>query len=95
MIRWLLLAALTLLASCKTISPCDFSLKEDGWEPVDNVPQELLQMTPFKKFWYTNADGEFLVCPNRSSKYVCGGTYEVYVRTENGYRQEDFIVCMT
>ena len=95
MTRFLLLTALTLLVGCKTTSYCDFSLREDGWQPTDKVPQQVLQISSFDRFWYTNTEGEYLVCPKRSSEYVCGGFHMVYVPSPEGYRQGDAFVCMT
>ena len=95
MIRFIALMLLTLLAGCKTTSYCAFSLREDGWKPTKHPPAELQETSPFKKFWYTNVHGDYLVCPKRSSEYTCGGSYMLYVRTRDGYLQEDVIVCTT
>ena len=93
--RLLLLTTLTLLVGCKTTTYCDFSLQEDGWEPTEKVPPQILQISSLDRFWYVNAKGEYLVCPPRASKYVCDGFHLFYLPTPEGYRQGDVIVCTT
>ena len=94
MTRFLLVVALSLLAGCKTNSYCHIELKEDGWIPTDSVPRQVLHYASFDRFWYTNAKGDHLLCPKRSSEYVCGGGFVLYVHTPEGYSR-DVIACTT
>jgi len=77
------------------MSVCSYRLIDDGWEPTDSRPTEILELEKASYHWYSNDRAEILVCPNVDASNVCGGIYTVYEKSELGYQLIDEIVCIT
>lgn len=73
---------------------CDFRLDKEEWSLVPRESNaQIIPIESGASTWYLNAKGDYLICYNSVSDYVCGGTYETFdVNPGKGYIR-DFIVC--
>lgn len=89
-----LLALLTALEACSTISDCDYRAHENSWVDAKNPPVEIINDHNRNNYWFTNEQGDFLACSELLKRGVCGNLYEIYRKQGNGAFLHDHLLCM-
>jgi hypothetical protein len=82
-----------LLAGCSTISVCDYNIAANGWSSVAGPPENLESKSK-DSLWFTNADGDFLVCHEMKRKSVCDNYYQIYKKRSDGTYEHEEILCI-
>jgi len=85
---------LFLLAGCATTGICDYDLAANGWHAIVGPPPELQHKRREGEQWFRNSKGDLFACYELKRGDLCGNTYSVYAKQEDGIYKEQEIICM-
>lgn len=91
-------SAVAMTSACRSVvrTSCSFDISQDVWVRVPSDIED--QITPIEleeSRWYRHREsGDYLICSNPISEWVCGGIYETFTKGEEGRYERDYVVCL-